>query len=276
MKTILRKKAAALAAATLCVSAALSPADAAAQGADAWKWQAAIYGYLPEMGGSTTFPQGDAGSSVTVDAEKIIDNLKFVFMGSLGAHNGRWGMFTDVIYMDLGNTKSGTRDITIGGLPLPGGAAANASYDLKGWAWTLGADWRVSHSPTSTMDLIAGARMLDLEQTIGWEVTGNVGPIPLPGRAGESTASLTNWDAIVGVKGRLAFGDRGQWFVPYYADVGTGDSDLTWQAMGGLGYSFGWGDVIAAWRYIDYDMKSGSRIESLNFNGPAIAAVFRW
>ena len=64
------------------------------------------------MGGSTTFPQSDAGSSVTVDAKTIIDNLKFVFMGSLGAHNGRWGMFTDVIYMDLGNTKSGTRDIS--------------------------------------------------------------------------------------------------------------------------------------------------------------------
>ena len=126
------------------------------------------------------------------------------------------------------------------------------------------------------MDLVAGARMLDIEQTLGWEVTGNVGSIPLPGRAGESKASLTNWDAIVGVKGRFAFGDGSKWFVPYYADIGAGDSDFTWQAMGGLGYSFGWGDVVAAWRYIDYDMKSGNKIESMTFNGPAIAAVFRW
>ena len=46
--------------------------------------------------------------------------------------------------------------------------------------------------------------------------------------------------------------------------------------MAGIGYSFGWGDVLAAWRYLDYDMKSGETIESLNLNGPLIAVVFRW
>lgn len=264
------------AAMALCASAALSPVDAAAQGAGPWKWQAAIYGYLPDIGGTTTFPQTGAGSDVTVDAETIVDNLKMTFMGSLGAHNGRWGWFTDAIYMDVGNTKSGFRELSIGGVPLPGGATANASYDLKGWVWTLGGEWRVASGPASTLDVVAGARMLDIEQTLGWEVTGNVGPIPLPGRLGESKVGLTNWDAVVGVKGRFAFGDGNKWFVPYYADIGAGDSDFTWQAMGGLGYSFAWGDVVAAWRYIDYDMKPGKKIESMTFSGPAIAAVFHW
>ncbi len=36
------------------------------------------------------------------------------------------------------------------------------------------------------------------------------------------------------------------------------------------------GDLIAAWRYIDYNMKSGQRIESMNFNGPMIGATWRW
>jgi hypothetical protein len=271
-----RMKAKTLVAAALAIPMLWTSTAAVAQAADGWKWQATLYGYLPDIGGTTTFPQNGAGSNVTVDAETIIDNLKFTFMGSLEAHNGRWGMLTDVIYMDVGNTKSGFRDLSIGGVPLPGGAAANASYDLKGWVWMLGGAWRLSSDPASTADVIAGARMLDIEQTLGWEVTGNVGPIPLPGRAGESRASLTNWDAIVGFKGRFAFGEGRKWFVPYYVDIGTGESKLTWQAMGGLGYSFGWGDVVAAWRYIDYDMKSGNKIESLTFNGPAIAAVFRW
>jgi hypothetical protein len=78
------------------------------------------------------------------------------------------------------------------------------------------------------------------------------------------------------VRGRLAFGTNREWFVPYYVDVGTGNSDFTWQAIGGLGYAFKWGDVIAAWRYLDYNMKSGSRIESMNFNGPAVAVAFHW
>jgi hypothetical protein len=41
----------------------------------------------------------------------------------------------------------------------------------------------------------------------------------------------------VGVKGRYTFGDDGKWFVPFYLDVGTGQSQLTWQISSGLGYS---------------------------------------
>jgi hypothetical protein len=58
--------------------------------------------------------------------------------------------------------------------------------------------------------------------------------------------------------------------------LGTGDSDLTWQAMLGFGYSFGWGDLCVAWRYMDYDLDSGGAITDLNFNGPALGATFRW
>jgi len=266
----------ALTAAAICAFAALSPTGSAAQAADAWKWQASVYGYFPDIGGSTTFPQDGAGSSITVDAKTIIENLKFTFMGNLEASNGRWGLFTDVVYIDLGNTKSGFRELSIGGLPLPGGANANASYDLKGWAWTLVGTWRVASAPASTVDLVAGARLFDMKQTLGWEVTGNVGSIPLPGRAGTSEAKLSNWDAIVGVRGRIALGDDRRWFLPFHADIGTGESDLTFQVAGGIGYAFKWGDVVAAWRYLDYDMKSGGKIESMTFNGPAIAAVFHW
>jgi len=33
---------------------------------------------------------------------------------------------------------------------------------------------------------------------------------------------------------------------------------------------------VGVWRYLDYDMKSGRKIESMTFDAPAIAAVFRW
>ncbi|MGE5160474.1 MAG: hypothetical protein ACM3O5_03120 [Betaproteobacteria bacterium] len=48
------------------------------------------------------------------------------------------------------------------------------------------------------------------------------------------------------------------------------------QALAGVGYSFGWGDVVAAWRYIDSEMKSGKAVEDINFSGPGVAAVLRW
>ena len=75
---------------------------------------------------------------------------------------------------------------------------------------------------------MAGARLLDIEQTLGWEVTGNVGTIPVPGRAGNSKVGLSNWDAIVGVKGRHGLRRRtASGSCPTTLDVGTGESDLT-------------------------------------------------
>ena len=64
--------------------------------------------------------------------------------------------------------------------------------------------------------------------------------------------------------------------MPFYVDVGTGDSDVTWQAQLGVAYAFGWGDIDFRWRYLGYDLKSNPAIEDMSFNGPAIGAVFRW
>ena len=88
--------------------------------------------------------------------------------------------------------------------------------------------------------------------------------------------ATTNGDGIVGVKGRYAFGANRAWSVPFYLDIGTGDSDLTWQGAVGLGYSYHWGDIVAMWRYLDYNFKSGKAIEDMNFNGPMLGVTFRW
>jgi hypothetical protein len=46
-------------------------------------------------------------------------------------------VFTDAIYLDLGNTKSASRDFTIGNVEVPAGTTADLRLDLKGWVWTL-------------------------------------------------------------------------------------------------------------------------------------------
>ncbi len=163
-----------LAAAALCAAASLTSAEALAQAADTWKWQGAIYAYLPDISGRTTFPANSGGTSATLDAEKILDSLKFTFMGNLEASNGRWGAYIDVVYMNLGAGKSGFRDFTLGGTPIPAGADANAHYDLKGWAWTLAGTWRIATDANTRTDLIAGARLVDMRQTFSDELTGNV------------------------------------------------------------------------------------------------------
>jgi hypothetical protein len=266
----------ALLAAALAAPMVFMSSPAFAQATENWRFQAAVNLYLPDISGSTSFPSSGGGGGATIDAETILDNLKMAFMGSFEASRGPWGLFTDVLYMDIGDSRSGFRDISIGGLPIPADASARASYDLKGWGWTIAGTWHAVTDPAATLDVIAGARLLDITQTLDWTITGNVASIPLPGRAGTSKVALSNWDGIVGVKGRVALGADRKWYAPYYLDVGAGESKLTWQAVVGVGYSFQWGDVVAAWRYLDYEMKSGNAVESLSFNGPSISAVFRW
>lgn len=263
-------------AAILGALAGLASLPAAAQGSDDWRFGVQLYGYLPSLSGESNFPGNGTSPDVTVDVDKIIDNIKFVMMGSFEAKKGRWGGFTDLIYMDVGSNKSGTRDLSIGGIEVPGTASASVNYDLKGWIWTIAGEYALVSQPGMTMDVFAGARMVDLEQDINWGLEGNIGGIPAPGRTGESSVGRTNWDGIVGVKGRWHFGNDNRWFVPYYVDVGTGESDLTWQAMAGIGYSWKHWEVAAAWRYLDYDMGSGRPFSELSLNGPQLAVAYRW
>lgn len=258
------------------MAGALIAAPAVAQSADDWRFQAGIYVWLPTIDGTTAFPPSDGGGSASIDMDTIIENLQAAFMGSFDVRRGRFGVFTDLAYVDIGDSKSGTRGLSIGGVPLPADVSANVGFDIRGWAWTLVGLYEVVQTPERSLDVIGGVRLLDLEDTLDWTLTGNVGSVALPDRTGSRGDSLQNWDAIIGVRGRLRFGEAHKWFAPYHLDVGTGESDLTWQAIVGLGYSFGWGDVLVAWRYLDYDMKSGETIETLNLNGPLIAAVFRW
>jgi hypothetical protein len=179
------KRAIALTSAALCASVALAPASAGAQSADSWQFQGTLYGYLPTVSGKTTFPQSGGGSGVSIEPSTILDSLKFVFMGSLEGRKGQWGAYTDIIYMDLGNTKSDSRALAIGGV-VPADATATVDFNLKGWVWTLGGTYRAVAKPDYAMDLLAGARMIDVTQNLDWQFGGNVGSIALPDRSGSA------------------------------------------------------------------------------------------
>jgi len=263
------------AAALVLALAAGAPAAVQAQApADETNFRATVYGWFPGLSGTTEFPSGAAGPSIDVNAKDVLESLKMVFMGTFEAQQGRWGGLVDWVYSDLGSTKAGTRDFVIHGQALAAGVTANLSLDIKTNILTLAGTYSFIDQPSYSTGLVLGARMLDMDQTLDWSFVGT-GPAGLA-RTGRSEVSATNWDAIVGVRGRARFGSDLRWFVPYYADIGIGNSDLTWQAIIGLGYSFGWGDVVAAWRYLDYDFESGKLMQSLTFNGVAVGVSFRF
>jgi hypothetical protein len=262
--------------------AAAAPVASQAQGvSDDWEYTATIYGWLPSFGGDVSVPTGPRGggggsTSVGLSMNDILNGLNFTFQGMLTADKGRWGMGTDIIYLDLGSSAKKVKDVTFGDVELPVGVTADVDFDMTSWLWTIDGTYLVIDDPDHPMKLLAGARMFDVSTDVKWQLNGDIAGQPLPGRNGTADGSETIWDAIVGVKGEVRFGEEKKWFVPYYLDVGTGDSDLTWQGMLGAGYAFDWGDLVAVWRYLEYDMPSGDLLENLDANGAAIGVTFHF
>jgi hypothetical protein len=69
--------------------------------------------HTPRREGRALLVAAAGSGDAVVDASTIVDNLKMAFMGSFEVSKGPWGLFTDVLYRDIGNTKSGLHEIGI-------------------------------------------------------------------------------------------------------------------------------------------------------------------
>ncbi|MFA9421901.1 MAG: hypothetical protein ACERLB_17305, partial [Gammaproteobacteria bacterium] len=143
-------------------------------------------------------------------------------------------------------------------LPLP------IDVNLEGTVFHLAGGYNL-YQEKSSLDLIFGARNLDLDLGLSTVTTG---PVSL-------SRSGNNLDAIIGVKGQLTFSKR--WYLPYYVDVGTGDSDLKWQATAGISFRAAkWVDLALVYRHLEWDFDSDKLLQDISFSGPAFGAIFRF
>ncbi len=247
-----------------------------AQSSGDWEWRGTVYAWLPDLESSTQFPSGAGGPTINVDSDQLIDNLDMTFMGALHVNKEHWGIFTDLIYMDEGASQSRVREFTLGPGQRPAEVELDAHLDLKSWVWSLAGTYRLMDEASGSVDLLAGARMLDSDQELTWPFPGQLGDLELAGPSGSSELSGTNWDAIIGLMGVMWFGDDERWMVPWHVDLGTGDSDFTWQLMAGVGYRFDWGSVLLTYRHLDYELDPDGIASDLTLSGPMLGASFTW
>jgi hypothetical protein len=261
---------------TVCLVALAAVAPKAhAQTTDAESWQFAVtaYGYLPAISGTAYFPVASIGTSFTLNQSDLIDHLKMTFMGAFDAHRGRWGVFTDVLYLDIGRRNTNIHDFTIGGMGIPANTTSDVSIDMKSWIVNTVGEYRVLSEGDNVLDVVAGARYLSVKERLEWNFTGSIGTLPEAARSGNVEISDSIVDAIVGMKGQVQ-GDGG-WRMPYYIDVGTGGASFTWQGVIGLAYRFHWGEVGLHYRYIEFRIDSNT-LKDLTIAGPLLSATFRW
>jgi hypothetical protein len=252
----------------LLLASALPATATAASGSDKWEYEAMIY-----LWGATIDATTQTGGDIDISFNDIIDNLDMTFMGTFGAHKGKWSLLADTIYMDLSQSDGGSETIPILGGRFDVTRTVDVDIDMKAWITSLGAGYNVVDNERATLDLVGGARYfwLDVETKLNLS---RKGEFLQTSRKKKVSDSDHVWDGIVGVRGEYKINDK--WSMPYYADVGTGQSDLTWQAMAGIGYNFKWGDVLLAYRYLDYNFDSDFLLDDMNISGPALGARFRF
>ena len=257
----------------LIAAVTLASAPAAAHAED-WQFGLTPYLWLPNIeGDGTAEPPPDGGTpAFEVGPVDYLDNLDFVLMLAGEARRGSWSLRSDVIYIDFSNQRSKVKTVSGPGsvVEFPVDAGTTSAFTGLEAQATIGY-WLVDQ-PKRSVEIFGGLRYLDISFDLDWEFDAPLDLLPQSGHIEQSAAPV---DAIVGTNARFGLGN-GKWFMPLRADIGTGDSSLTWQLTAGLGYSFSWGDLLFVYRHLEYQQDDGELLERLALSGPAFGASFRF
>ena len=228
---------------------------------DGWEFDLAIYAWLPTIEGKLAYDLPGLGDTIEIDPADLLENLEFTAMVAFAARRDRWSILGDVIYLKEAASRNRTLDIG-------DGINLRADFELKSWITNFAGAYDVARSERSTLGVLVGVRYFSMDTRLSLS---SDGPLDLHAPL-EEASSL--WNGIVGVQGRLGLAER--WYVPYHLDIGTGDSDLTLQAMAGVGYSFKWGSLALLYRYLDFDQGNEGAVQSMSLAGFEFGVVFRF
>ncbi len=234
---------------------ASTPAPLVQPAASGWDFTAEIYGWMPSLN-----PELTSGQDLEIDFGDILDSLQFTFMGAFKAKKDRWGLFADLVYLDIEQSKKGS--ISVGPVEI----ADRLSVEMKSWIVTLGTSYEFAQTQNSTFEVVGGARYLSVETVID----AAIGPIS---KGIDETDTV--WDGFIGLAGKTRLNDK--WSLTYYGDVGGGGSDLTWQALASVDYSLNDKiDLTTGYRHLDWQFDDFGPLDELYVTGPYVGAKFRF
>lgn len=238
-----------------CLLATALPAKAETDSdQDGWKFGGAAYLWAAGVEGTTA-----AGDDIDVSFSDLLEDLDGGLMGIISAQKGRWTLLADILYLSIHQETSSTANII--GIP----AKVDVDVKLKGFVSTFGVAYRVVDDERTSLDLLAGARYFKLDLDFDADVGG---------RKTKYSDSEDFLDGIIGAQVLFDLSDK--WYLSCYADVGAGDSKLTWQVWPGVGYRLENIDVVAGYRHLEWETDGGDTIDTVNFNGPMLGVKFRF
>lgn len=275
----------------VAVAAALLLSGNAAQAAEpgsGWSYRLTPYLWLPTIDGSLKYavPPGSGGSpEISVGPTDWLDFINAGLLVSGTATRDRFSIYSDLVYLSMtskndGRVLSVDDTVTVPGtrIPIPISADLNLNTrtDLDGLVWSIAFGYEFAATEKSSTSAFIGARYFGVDTSSSWDLTAEITVpgsgvvLPAQGQIGDD---VDLWDALIGVRGDFKLGE-GSWSGLYHLDVGAGDSDLTWNAMAGVSYAYGWGDLVFAYRHLAYDQSSNKLLQDFSFSGPGVGATF--
>lgn len=222
---------------------------------DDWKVSTSMYLWAAGVGGNVK-----NGSEIDVTFNDILSNLDMSFMGNLEARKDKWFVATDLIYISLSDSADGLLR------PDAGDIAVKGSFALDQIILTPTVGYNLIDSKKGTLDTFIGVQYVNIDTTVKLSSVGVASS-----HYKKATETDDVFDGIVGVKGQLNL--EGNWYIPYYVDIGSGDSNFTWQTYTGISYHMDQTNIFFGYRYLEWDL-GNKVIDNLNLNGPIIGAKY--
>ncbi len=252
-----------------------------------WVVNVAPYLWLPTVNTTLNYnlPSNLGGrlpTDVSVGPGDLLSHLDFAAMGTADARNGPFSLLTDFLYtrVSLGIGDSHIKSVDFFGLspiPITRSLQTSISTTLGLTIWTLAGGYTVLQGGWGNVDVIGGFRLLAVnartDYSLALTLTGPRGNGATFGGLGGVSASKDIWNGIAGVRGRFRLGDT-RFFIPYYADVGGGGSQPTWQISAGLGYQTKWAAFSASYRYLAFEQGNSSSVQRVTLGGPMLMVDF--
>jgi len=195
---------------------------------DEWKFQfAPMFLWGMHIDGDSTI--GPVTAPLVLDFGDILDNLNMVATFHFEATKGDWTYFSELQYVELDPTQ----DIT---------PTASMDIDYKNYLFELGTAYTFSRSERSKWEGLLGLRYTQQKIQITAQPVNQ-----------ELINVSENWtDGFVGLRNTYTISDN--WLLLSRADIGTGGSDLVWNASMMADYRFNdWGSVFFGYKAMGYD-----------------------
>ena len=210
------------------------------------------------MSGDMT--SGPVTAPLNIEFSDAVSDLEGIFTLHYEGAKGNYGVIVDYSFLNLAPSAA-----------IPGTPAV-IDVDMENTIAEVAGLYRFG--PDNPWQLLVGYRSYKLDVTING--------LPSPPAPTPTTAFVideTINDFFVG--GRYIRSINDKWSVLGRADIGTGDSDLVWNALVSFDYRFT--KLLSAfvgWRVLDYDVDTGSGASAfkydMNHSGPILALALHW